>query len=176
MVGRELLSQDFGTGGAVTNPNVVFRSLRDILNRWFLVNSENCSDDFWSWEPPWCAASARFGTREFLNTLEYGVNEEKSKHGCEIPLLGLLFTSCEGGPRVGNRCCRREPPAQECEEMARARPLAGAASTCIGKLVFASRGLHGKAGAHARRPLFEALGNMDAIQKAGAWPPPVQVA
>ena len=51
--GRELLSQDFGTGAAVTNCNVVFRSLRDILNRWLLVNADNYVDDFWSWEPPW---------------------------------------------------------------------------------------------------------------------------
>ncbi|CAK0909435.1 unnamed protein product, partial [Prorocentrum cordatum] len=72
VVGRELLSQDFGTGGAVTNSNVVFRSLRDMFNRRFYINADNYLDDFWSWEPPFCAASARFVTREVLKVLEYG--------------------------------------------------------------------------------------------------------
>ena len=142
----------------------------------FFINADNCFDDFWSWEPPWSASSARFVLREVLNVLEYDVNEAKSRHGLQLPLLGLVCASRPDGPEVGNRSCRREPLAQKCEELASSRPQAGPASTCIGRLVFASRGLQGKAGAHARRPLYDALGHLEAAQRAGEWPPQAQVA
>ena len=90
VVGRELLSQDFGTGGAVTNSNVVFWCLRDVLSRWFFINVDNYFDDFWTWEPPWSASSARFVLREVLKVLEYDVKEAKSQHGTQLPLLGLV--------------------------------------------------------------------------------------
>ncbi|CAK0888118.1 unnamed protein product [Prorocentrum cordatum] len=176
LVGRDLLSQDFGTGGAVANSNIVFRCLRDILYRWFFINADNYFDDYWTWEPPWSASSARFVLREVLQVLEYDVKEAKSEHGTQLPLLGLVFTSRKEGPEVGNRSCRREPLARECEEVARSRPQAGQASSCIGRLVFASRGLQGKAGAHARWPLFDALGHVEAAQHAGEWPPQARVA
>ena len=98
VVGRELLSQDFGTGGAVTNANVVFRSLRDILNRWFFINADNYFDDYWSWEPPFCAASARFVTREVLKVLEYITNEAKATHGLTITLFGMVLAVAQRGP------------------------------------------------------------------------------
>ena len=41
VVGREQFAQDFGGSGPVTNCNVLFRSLRDIANRWLFVNTDN---------------------------------------------------------------------------------------------------------------------------------------
>ncbi|CAK0805638.1 unnamed protein product, partial [Prorocentrum cordatum] len=111
-----------------------------------------------------------------LKVLEYDVKEAKSQHGTQLPLLGLGFTPRKEGPEVGSRSCWREPLARGCEEPARSHPQAGQASSCIGRLVFASRGLQGKAGAHARRPLIDALGHVEAAQRAGEWPSQAQVA
>ena len=174
--GREQFSQDFGNAGAVTCCNVVFRALRDIANRWLLVNLDNYFDDFWFWEPAWGAHSARFAVRRLFALLGYHFKPEKFRGGRRLPLLGLVFASQDEGPVVRNRARRREPLARELEELATSAPQPGAASSTIGKIIFASRGLQGKAGVHARRPMFAALKNADVAVQNGQWPLDMQVA
>ena len=65
--------------------------------------------------------------------------------------------------------------AKELEELARSHPQAGAAASAIGKTVFASRGLWGRSGAHARRPLYAALQRLH-TGPLDRWPPEVIVA
>ena len=176
VVGREQLSQDFGPAGAVTACNVVFRSLRDIACRWLLVNMDNYFDDYWFWEPPWSVASARYAVNKLFALLGYGFKPEKSQGGRRLPLVGLAFESEANGPAVRNKARRREPLARGLEDLAVAAPEPGSASTAIGKLIFASRGLQGKAGVHARRPLFAALKRVDEHVRNGQWPVDMQVA
>ena len=151
--GRLLVSQDFGAAGAATNCNVVFRSLRDIAAKWLFIKIDNYLDDFWSWEPPWSRHNATFTLHKLFSFLEYDLNPNKHRNGSCLPLLGCAFAATSEGPSMGNKPIRRVGLASELCDLAAARPDHGLASTLIGKMVFAGKGLKGRAGVHARRPL-----------------------
>ena len=176
VVGREMLAQDFGTAGAVTNCNVVFRSLRDIANRWLYINVDNYFDDFWCWEPSWSVQTARFGLRTLFELLGYAFNASKRREGKRLPLLGLSLEAASEGPRCSNLPRRQEPLAQELEQVAATPPETVSASSVVGRTVFASRGLKGKAGVHARRPLFATLKRCQSGHAPPKWPPEAVVA
>jgi hypothetical protein len=176
VVGREQYSQDFGGAGAVTNCNVIFRCLRDVAARWLFVNIDNYFDDYWSWEPSWSVASARFSVRRVFELLGYALHTGKRREGKQIPLIGLVFESTIAGPVISNKPCRQQPLAKELETIAASSPHYGSASSAIGKTVFASKGLQGRAGVHARRPLYAALQRLDCGDRSDSWPPEVVVA
>ena len=108
--------------------------------------------------------------------LGYDLHAGKHKHGHRLPLVGLVFTSSAAGPQVSNRAQRRQPLAADLEKIADSRPDAGPASTAIGKIVFVSRGIMGRAGVHGRRPLCTAVQNPGAGISQGRWLLEAQVA
>ena len=176
VVGREQYAHDFGAAGAVSACSVVFRALRDIANRWLYVNCDHYADDYWLWEPAFSVESARQAVRKLFALLGFELKESKSVEGRRLPLIGLVFESCLPAPEASNRARRREPLARELERPSISPPEAGAASSAIGKVVFASRGVHGKAGVHARRPLYAALKHIEKATAAGEWPHAAKIA
>ena len=71
---------------------------------------------------------------------------------------------------------RKHRISKELASLGEANPDELNLSPLVGKLVFAGRGLCGRAGAHARRPLYWALRNYSLDRKLGRWPTFVKAA
>lgn len=108
--------------------------------------------------------------------MEWKWKEEKVAQGPSLQLIGLKF--CAYGDKVvcENTADRKRALAGELLAAAAAAPSESNLSSTVGKVAFASRGLCGRVGGHARRPLYWARKRIDSIRAAEVWPPHVKAA
>ena len=163
---RELFSEDFGAASAVWCCNRVFKALVFVLQYFFLLPIDYYYDDCWMFSAPWSMRSASFVLDRAIEVLGYQWKKEKHDSTLPLPLLGLSFNVVDGRALIENTRERKRNLVQELVALKSSAPIC----SVVGKLVFAGKGLCGRAGVHARRPLYQALKDFSIHRQAGVWP------
>ena len=173
---RLQISQDFGSAGAVHCCNRVFRCLAFVLQYWFLVPCDNYFDDYWLFTAPWSVESASFVVDRAVHLLGYVWKDVKNEDDMPLPLLGLSFDVGPAGVTCENKASRKASLAAHLAQIRERPPDEVSLGSPVGKLVFADKGLSGRAGVHARRPLHSAAKHMVEIRLSRQWPMEVKKA
>ena len=114
--------------------------------------------------------SACFVLDRAVEVFGYHWKKEKHDSALPLPLLGLSFKVVDGQALCENTKERKQSQVQEFVALKSAAPDEFNLSSIVGKLVFAGKGLCGRAGVHARRPMYQALKDISIHRKAGVWP------
>ena len=166
----ELFSEDFGAADAVGCCNRVFKALDLVLKNFFLLQIDHYFDDYWMFSAPWSMQSASFVLDRAIEVLGYHWKKEKHDSHLPLPLLGLSFNVVDGRAVCENTRERKQNLVQELFALKSSTPKEFNLSFIVGELVFAGKGLCGRAGVHARRPLYQALKDCSTHRQAGVWP------
>ena len=134
-----------------------FKVLTLVLQYFFLLPVDHYFDDFWMFSAPWSMQSASFVLDRAIEVLGYHWKKEKQDSVLPLPLLGLSFNISGGKALCVNTKERKRSLVQELVAVRSAAPDEFNLNSVIGKLVFAGKGLCGRAGVHARRPLYRTL-------------------
>ena len=105
-----------------------------------------------------------------IEILGYHWKKEKHDSTLPLPLLGLSFNIVDGRALCENTRERKHNIVQELVALKSSTPNEFNLSSIVGKLVFVEKGLCGRAGVHARRPLYQALKDVSTHRQAVVWP------
>ena len=148
---RELFSEDFGAAGAVWCCNRVFKALVLVLQWTTTLTTTGCS---------LLRGQCNQLALCWIGQLRFWaiIGRRKSTiQLCRFPcwVCPLMLSTAKRFARTREKS---------------STPNEFNLSSVVGKLVFSGKGLCGRAGVHARRPLYQAFKDFSIHRQAGVWP------